>query len=113
MWDNYASDVEAQIATWLREDGIPDAEAEREAGRIVEIVPDSFKSNISDGAVLNWMRVGSINDGRVEVSQDGNIYAEYGIWLYVMTTQGKKFFGLCNIPDTSTGHVILVKADTE
>jgi hypothetical protein len=108
-WPQYHIDIFEQVRDWLIEDGLPEDEASQHAHRMVSTIPDVFKVAIEPGAVINTMHLDHIGDGTVTVHEGEEAHTTYALWQYVDTSQGKKFFGLAHMPNTSTGHVLVMR----
>lgn len=112
-WPPYHIWIFEQVRDWLLEDDLPEDEANQHAHHMVSVIPDVFKIAVRPGSVINTIHQEYIGTGILTVLEKGVEHQVDGLWQYVDTTQGKKLFGLANVPDTSTGHVLVIRADTE
>ena len=113
VWEDYKESIVEKYANWMRDEGVASKEAIEHASKTFNNVPDVFTSKIKEGTVLNFMKDRYIGDGVITVFEDGVKHEANALWMVVNTSKGPQFFGICYVPDTSTGHLLAIKADKE
>lgn len=112
-WPEYHMAIFEQVRDWLIKDRIPRKEAVQHAHRVVSVIPDVFKNAVQPGSVINTLHMETIGTGIVSVIEKGVEHEADGLWMYIPTSRGTKYFGICNMPNTSTGHMLIMRADSE
>lgn len=108
QWQPYLDSIQQQVEKWLVEDGAPADAAHHHSVAITEKLPNT-PIDIPDGAVLNWMEMDHVGDGTVTVYEHGARIQKTALWIRVDTDAGTHTFGACALPETRTGHLLVVK----